>query len=202
MLRTGLNVDWRESQKFLENYSRQSNAHYGASKLDYHIRNYVENRTDDSTLNLSLRSTAETRSAKYGEVRGSVQLGLNTSIVVKRMIDYEKLYQAKQYIINYDALNGDNEKDLLDNYTYYIANRGKDDKLEVGRVRGRYTLMKDKKLIEAIHGHKCVMCGSPQQLQIHHIDNLKDYQNRDINNQACVCAKCHCEIHGFKYKGE
>ncbi len=195
-------INWVESKKFIETYSRQDDIHYKAYKLDFHIRNYVENRPNDSTLDFSFRSTVGTRSSRYGEVRGTAQFNNTASIAVQRLLAYEQLFQAKQYVLNYNELNGDNEKELQYNYIYYIANRGKFDKLNIGRIKGACTPNREKKLIEALYGHKCVMCGSEKHLQIHHIDNLGETQNRDIENQICVCNKCHCEIHGFEYKGE
>jgi hypothetical protein len=60
---------------------------------------------------------------------------------------------------------------------------------------------------------KCVICGSKQSLEMHHVKalrkggvNLKDnymlaMMQRINRKQICVCQKCHTKIHAGKYDG-
>lgn len=45
--------------------------------------------------------------------------------------------------------------------------------------------------------HKCVLCGSDQNLNVHHVFPRKLHKElrEDIENLVCVCAKCHFRIH-------
>ena len=46
-------------------------------------------------------------------------------------------------------------------------------------------------------GRRCVLCGSDQNLNVHHIFPRKFHKDlqEDIENVAVVCAKCHFRIH-------
>lgn len=48
--------------------------------------------------------------------------------------------------------------------------------------------------------YKCVICGSTELIQVHHIDETgrnkpKEQQNNDMENLITLCAKCHIEQH-------
>jgi 5-methylcytosine-specific restriction endonuclease McrA len=58
----------------------------------------------------------------------------------------------------------------------------------------------NRKIVLDRDGHKCILCGSNHQIQVHHKDEMgrnkpKEIQNNDINNLVTLCAKCHIKQH-------
>lgn len=48
-------------------------------------------------------------------------------------------------------------------------------------------------------GHRCQMCGSEQNLEVHHTsyDYLGRDENGGIGHLVTLCDKCHCDVHSF-----
>ena len=50
-------------------------------------------------------------------------------------------------------------------------------------------------------GHRCELCGSRDNLQVHHIEPLEPYERRSVNeknrqeNLMVLCRACHIKIH-------
>ena len=62
------------------------------------------------------------------------------------------------------------------------------------QLRGKYGFTdKLKKEIKDRDDNLCVLCGSTQRLQIHHIDG--HYCNNDERNLITLCQKCHNKYH-------
>jgi len=62
-----------------------------------------------------------------------------------------------------------------------------------------------KRKVKERDNHTCQKCGSKEFLQVHHINNFKDFeeQRTDINNGITLCQECHKAIHkqfGLKTK--
>lgn len=50
-------------------------------------------------------------------------------------------------------------------------------------------------------GGKCCVCGSSDNLQVHHMDyNRDNLSGKDTNSMVSLCNKCHIKIE-FKFKG-
>lgn len=175
-------VSWQESKQFIINHSKQENKRFGAVKLQFHIENYNKNKPVDDVLNIK-----PYRSNSYGDKRP-----------VRCECDSPEIESLKKRILSFDYEH-DDEKQLIGDYIEYVSCRPKTSKLYIGRVPGRVTPLRQAKIIAAIHGNKCVMCGSDRKLEVHHIESLSLNGNRDIENQVPVCHECHCKIHG---KGE
>ena len=192
-----LQVSWQESKRFIEEHAQQENPRFGAAKLQYHLENYNANRPAGDKILLPDKTVSVSRSETYGvprQTRSTVQDG-RAIFAENQKRHIEKLKKA---ILNYDSEKGD-EKQLIRNYIEYIAIRPKTSKLFMGRMPGPNVCpKKDREILLAIYGHKCVMCGGTKNLQIHHIESLYPSYNRDIENQTLVCETCHCRIHGFK----
>lgn len=69
-------------------------------------------------------------------------------------------------------------------------------------------------LTQRLLANKCELCGSTEQVQVHHIRSIKDLKNRCKNKQLpkwvvsmsernrntlVVCKSCHVEIHSGRY---
>ena len=57
------------------------------------------------------------------------------------------------------------------------------------------------------YNHKCVKCGSKNDLTIHHLDNQgRNYENKGLkpnnteNNLILICRRCHGSIHGKRIR--
>jgi reverse gyrase len=182
---------WQDSKKFIENFILQDNLRFGAAKLQFHIENYNKYRLANDNLNLSDVSRHTTRSSTYGNAR-AVRY-------VKQIIDSQTVHinELKNRIMCFDS-SKDDEKQLISDYIEYIATRPRTSKLFMGRMPGPNTCPEhDREILLTIYGHKCAMCGSSKDLQIHHIENLYPSYNRDIENQVPLCRECHCKAHGF-----
>lgn len=49
------------------------------------------------------------------------------------------------------------------------------------------------------YGHKCVRCGSIEQIEVHHKIPLKDGGTNDIDNLIPICRSCHQNVHNRKF---
>jgi hypothetical protein len=67
------------------------------------------------------------------------------------------------------------------------------------RILGRNILglMKWKKLVKQRDNYTCQKCGSIERLNVHHINNYKQFkeQRTDIDNGITLCHKCHKHFH-------
>lgn len=173
------NVSWEVSKRFIVEHSKQENKRFGAQKLQFHIENYNAKKPTDDVLDIK-----PYRSTTYNKPK-----------LVRCECDEPYVESLKKRILGYNYENGD-IKQLIGDYIEYISIRPKTSKLYIGRVPGQATPFRQAKIIAAIHGDKCVMCGSTEKLEVHHIELLSVTLNRDIENQVPVCRKCHCKIHG------
>lgn len=176
-----LNVSWEESKKFIISHSRQENKHFGAQKLQMHLENYYTKKPVDDELGIKHPMYRVDTYRQYKPVRYSHELSY---------IDI-----LKSRILRFDYKTGD-KKQLVSDYIEYMAIRPKSSKLLIGRVQGEKTPLRQAKIIAAIHGDKCVICGSTEYLEVHHIESLSKTGNRDIDNQVPVCKLCHRIVDG------
>jgi 5-methylcytosine-specific restriction endonuclease McrA len=80
-----------------------------------------------------------------------------------------------------------------DKTRYKIYN---DDRPEYHKVYGtaRWKRCRADHLIE---NNQCVLCGSTQNLRVHHIQSVADNPDRvfDTNNLQSLCQRCHLRTH-------
>lgn len=50
-----------------------------------------------------------------------------------------------------------------------------------------------QKILEKFN-NKCILCGSTEELHVHHVD--KNRKNNNLNNLLLVCEGCHFRFHG------
>ena len=50
-----------------------------------------------------------------------------------------------------------------------------------------------RRQVHILYDHTCVICGSADNLQVHHVDG--DKRNDDISNLMLLCCWCHMMFH-------
>ncbi len=203
VINVGVNCPWHVSKKIILEHATFANPHFGADKLRKHIENYVKYRPVKDQLDWANkgRSTAKFQPYSVRYIRQLVEESAAAKEQLKAVREAARQGKTpKQRILAYDYTI-DDEKQLVSDYIEYMSTRAEGDKLYIGRVRGAFTPIRQAKIITALHGNKCAMCGADgkvKDLQIHHIEPLiKDEMgNRDIENQVPVCRECHCHLHG------
>nr|DAU49992.1 MAG TPA: NinG recombination protein [Caudoviricetes sp.] len=73
--------------------------------------------------------------------------------------------------------------------------------LDKSAFRGSSTWKKKRKAILDRDDHKCLICGSNTDLQVHHILSISTHPQLrlDDNNLISVCTQCHENIHNNLY---
>jgi len=106
--------------------------------------------------------------------------GRNRPSNLARELDYTREYvsQRLKRLREHDVVN------RPDSGIYEVADRSAADLTEQSGYR--------EKAIEA-HGEECTICGSRENIQIHHIDG--DRSNDNLDNLVPVCRPHHYEIH-------
>ncbi|MGZ5799282.1 MAG: hypothetical protein ACXWJZ_01455 [Burkholderiaceae bacterium] len=63
----------------------------------------------------------------------------------------------------------------------------------------KYDFKRIKPLALERDGNKCVICGSPANIHVHHWDNSggNDHVNNTLENLSVLCGVCHYAIHGI-----
>ena len=56
-----------------------------------------------------------------------------------------------------------------------------------------------KKLIKK-YGDKCMVCGYPGYIEMHHIERVTDGGEHTEENCILLCEKCHADEHGYRKK--
>lgn len=95
------------------------------------------------------------------------------------------IYKLEYFIINY----------LYKKVQYIIIENKKVNKSMNSRKYLQTQLWAND--IRTRDNNRCFVCGSTQQLQVHHIYGVKDYGFlfSDISNGITLCEKCHCKYH-------
>lgn len=70
--------------------------------------------------------------------------------------------------------------------------------MQGGVLRGRDRYFQTKHREEALerYGHKCIVCGAKEDLEIHHIIDLANGGPESIDNLIPLCPVCHKLVHG------
>ena len=99
--------------------------------------------------------------------------------------------KSKEFLETFDPSRA-NKENVKRNYENYIKNRENGDKLY-------FTLDKiNKERIIAMHGNRCVICGSRHhgnKLEIHHVIPKSEGGTNEVGNLIPLCHTCHCAVH-------
>ncbi len=57
-----------------------------------------------------------------------------------------------------------------------------------------------KEEVKKRDGQKCYICGSIENLHVHHLKNFKDVREHKIDNLLTLCKDCHWNVHRRKYQ--
>lgn len=73
---------------------------------------------------------------------------------------------------------------------------------ETAKKRNNYTYRKWREAVIKRDGGRCMICGSEENLAVHHIKAFAEYPELrlDINNGITLCKKCHMKLHGLEKK--
>lgn len=52
-----------------------------------------------------------------------------------------------------------------------------------------------KQELAIMYGYKCLLCGSREDLQYHHIIKFADGGETDVENGCLLCPSCHYRLH-------
>lgn len=71
-------------------------------------------------------------------------------------------------------------------YSKNIVQKSKKRRIIVSKETYNHVIERDK--------YSCRLCGSMQELQLHHIDGRGKYKTNDINNCIMLCRHCHLDV--------
>lgn len=90
---------------------------------------------------------------------------------------------------------GDEQFGYVISNWYEVTNRG-----EVARKRLTYQYRKWRESVLERDHHKCVICGSTKDLEVHHIKPFAQFPEERLNieNGVTLCSACHKQVHKEK----